>query len=233
MKIGLLGYGKMGKVIERIAQERGHEIVARINRNDDKQELLKSDVVIEFSSPESAIENLKYCINKGIPIICGTTGWNNDIEEIYSLVKEQNAALVHASNFSLGVNLFFELNEKLAALMKPFKDYKLAVKEIHHTEKKDAPSGTAITLAEGIMRQTSYSEWHLGTSNKGTSVAIEALRENDVKGTHVITYDSPVDQIEITHKAHSRDGFALGAVIAAEWVIDKKGSFTMKDVLGI
>ncbi|PRP66562.1 4-hydroxy-tetrahydrodipicolinate reductase [Nonlabens agnitus] len=233
MKIGLLGYGKMGKVIERIAQERGHEIVARINKDDSKNDLEKSDVVIEFTAPESALENLKYCINKQIPIICGTTGWNSSIEEIYKLVSDQNAALVHASNFSLGVNLFFELNKRLAALMEPFEDYQLAVQEIHHTEKADAPSGTAITLAEGIMENTHFKGWHLGKENEKDSIGIEALREHDVKGTHLVSWNSDVDQIEIKHTAHSRDGFALGAVIAAEWLLDKKGSFTMKDVLGL
>ncbi len=233
MKIGLLGYGKMGKVIERIAQERGHEIVARINRKDNKELLVGSDAVIEFSTPESVLKNLKYCINKSIPIVCGTTGWNDSIEEIYNMVKSNEAALVHASNFSLGVNLFFELNKKLAALMQPFDDYKLSVQEIHHTQKIDAPSGTAITLAEGIMEKTDYSQWHLGNNNKNNSIGIEALREHDVKGTHVISYNSPVDQIEITHTAHSRDGFALGAVIAAEWIVGKSGSYTMKDVLGL
>ncbi|KQC33676.1 dihydrodipicolinate reductase [Nonlabens sp. YIK11] len=233
MKIGLLGYGKMGKVIERIAQERGHEIVARINKDDSKNDLEKSDVVIEFTAPESALDNLKYCINKQIPIICGTTGWNSSIEEIYELVSDQNAALVHASNFSLGVNLFFELNKRLAALMEPFEDYQLAVQEIHHTEKADAPSGTAITLAEGIMENTHFTDWHLGKENEKDSIGIEALREHDVKGTHLVSWNSDVDQIEIKHTAHSRDGFALGAVIAAEWLLDKKGSFTMKDVLGL
>ena len=233
MKIGLLGYGKMGKVIERIAQNRGHEIVARINENDSKSDLSKSDVVIEFTAPESAIDNLKYCINNGIPIICGTTGWNNSIEEIYGLVSEKNGALVHASNFSLGVNLFFELNKRLAVLMKPFEEYDLGLQEIHHTEKVDAPSGTAITLAEGIIEHTNFEDWHLGKENKNNSIGIEAIREHDVKGTHLVSYDSDVDKIEIKHTAHSRDGFALGAVIAAEWLLDKKGSYTMKDVLGL
>jgi 4-hydroxy-tetrahydrodipicolinate reductase len=233
MKIGLLGYGKMGKVIEQIALKRGHEIVAKINRSDDKKELLNADVVIEFSAPESAIENLKYCITQNIPIICGTTGWNNDIEEIYGLVKAQNGALVHASNFSLGVNIFFELNKKLAAIMKGFEDYDLRLTEIHHTEKKDAPSGTAITIAEGIIEETDYDKWHLGISNEDTSIGIEALREHDVKGTHLVSYNSTVDQIEIKHTAHSRDGFALGAVIAAEWILGKKGAYGMKEVLGL
>ncbi|WP_041496904.1 4-hydroxy-tetrahydrodipicolinate reductase [Nonlabens marinus] len=233
MKIGLLGYGKMGKVIERIATDRGHEIVAKINRNDDKNELLKADVVIEFSAPESVIKNLKYCINNELSTVCGTTGWNDSIKEIYSLLEAKNGALVHASNFSLGVNIFFELNKKLAAMMNQFDEYNVHLKEIHHTEKKDAPSGTAITVAEGIMENTTYSKWHLGDSNKQESLGIEALREHDVKGTHIVTYNSPVDQIEITHTAHSRDGFALGAVIAAEWIEGKKGVYGMKEVLGL
>lgn len=233
MKIGLLGYGKMGKVIERIALSRDHEIVAKIDRNDERNELLKADVVIEFTSPESVLKNLKYCISNGLPTICGTTGWNESIKEIYSLVNANNGALVHASNFSLGVNLFFELNKKLATMMSDFEDYKVSLQEIHHTEKKDAPSGTAITVAEGIIENSNFTKWHLGTSNKEDSLGIEAIREHDVKGTHVVAYDSDVDQIEITHKAHSRDGFALGAVIAAEWIQGKKGTYGMKDVLGL
>jgi 4-hydroxy-tetrahydrodipicolinate reductase len=233
MKIGLLGYGKMGKVIERVALNRGHEIVAKIDRSDNKNDLLKADVVIEFTSPESVLDNLKYCISNSLPTICGTTGWNSSIREIYNLLEAENGALVHASNFSLGVNIFFELNKKLAAMIHGFEEYNVHLKEVHHTEKKDAPSGTAITIAEGIMENTTFTDWHLGTSNKETSLGIEALREHDVKGTHLVAYDSDVDQIEIKHTAHSRDGFALGAVIAAEWIQGKKGAYGMKDVLGL
>ncbi|WP_194850463.1 4-hydroxy-tetrahydrodipicolinate reductase [Nonlabens antarcticus] len=233
MKIGLLGYGKMGKVIEQIAVQRGHEIVVKIDRSDNKENLKKADVVIEFTAPEAVIDNLKYCITNHLPIICGTTGWNSAIKEIYSLLEQENGALVHASNFSLGVNIFFELNRKLAAMMKGFEEYNVSLQEIHHTEKKDAPSGTAITIAEGIMGETNYKNWHLGNTNQKDSLGIEALREDDVKGTHLVSYDSLVDQIEIKHTAHSRDGFALGAVIAAEWIVGKTGAYGMKEVLGL
>lgn len=233
MKIALLGYGKMGKAIERIALSRGHEIVARIGKNDDLEELKKAQVVIEFTSPASAVPNIKWCLNHQLPLICGTTGWNDHLDEITNEVVRLEGSLVHASNFSLGVNLFFELNKKLAQLMHPYGEYKLQLEEIHHTQKKDAPSGTAVTLAEGILEHTNYSKWHLGEEKKSLSIPVKAVRTEDVKGTHIIEYASEIDSIEIKHTAHTRDGFALGAVIAAEWVLDKKGIFTMKEVLGI
>jgi 4-hydroxy-tetrahydrodipicolinate reductase len=233
MKIALLGYGKMGKAIERIALSRGHEIVARIGKNDDITELKKAQVVIEFTSPASAVSNIKWCLNHQLPLICGTTGWNDHLDEITNEVVRLEGSLVHASNFSLGVNLFFELNKKLAQLMQPYNEYELQLEEIHHTQKKDAPSGTAVTLAEGIVEQTNYSKWHLGEEKKSLSIPVKSVRTEDVKGTHIIEYASEIDSIEIKHTAHTRDGFALGAVIAAEWVLDKKGIFTMKEVLGI
>ncbi|MDP5076795.1 MAG: 4-hydroxy-tetrahydrodipicolinate reductase [Nonlabens sp.] len=233
MKIALLGYGKMGQAIEHVAEKRGHTVVTRVGRNDSMEDIQKADVVIEFTSPESAVNNLKYLIAQGMPTVCGTTGWNNELEEISSLVAAQNGALVHASNFSLGVNIFFELNKKLAAIMADFPDYEVDMTEIHHLEKKDAPSGTAITLAQGIIENTSKTEWHLGQDSTRDSLAIEALREKDVKGTHIVSYKSVIDTLEIKHGAHSREGFAIGAVIAAEWITDKKGVFTMKDVLGL
>ena len=203
MKIGILGYGKMGRVIERIAIERGHEITARIGRDDNMDMLLDCDAVIEFSSPESVIENLNYCFNNSLPVVCGTTGWDAVIEKVYSDVLSKNASLVHASNFSLGVNLFFELNEKLAQLMSGFENYDIALKEIHHVQKKDAPSGTAISIAHGIFKHTHYRNYHLGDSNEKESLGIEALRIDDVKGTHQVNYHSAVDQITLTHTAHS------------------------------
>jgi 4-hydroxy-tetrahydrodipicolinate reductase len=233
MKIGILGYGKMGKVIDRIAQERGHEVVARNRRGDSLENLKSADVVIEFSSPESVMQNLEYCLINNLPTICGTTGWNESMDTVKTMVAQNSGSLVHASNFSLGVNLFFELNQKLAAMMAPFDNYKVQLQEIHHTEKKDAPSGTAISIAQGIIEETSFSHWHLGTVNEQESIGIEALRQEDVKGTHVVNYNSEIDQLQIKHTAHSRDGFALGAIIAAEWIIDRKGIFTMKNVLGL
>ncbi len=234
MKIALLGYGKMGKTIERIAEDRGHTIIARIGRNDSIEDNIKNaDAVIEFTSPESVLKNLFKVIPSGIPLICGTTGWNDHLNEIEKLVADNNGSMVHASNFSLGVNLFFELNKKLAQMMQSFPEYEVSMQEIHHTEKKDAPSGTAITLFEGISEKLSKENWHLGIQSNDTSIAIEAIREEDVKGTHSVTYKNEIDSIEIIHKANTRDGFALGSVIAAEWLIDKKGIYTMKDVLGL
>jgi len=233
MKIALLGYGKMGQAIEQVAEERGHTVVTRIGRNDSIEDITKADVVIEFTSPESAVNNLKFLIAQGIPTVCGTTGWNNELEEITELVGLKKGSLVHASNFSLGVNIFFELNKKLAAIMASFPEYDVAMTEIHHIEKKDAPSGTAITLAQGIIDNSSKENWHLGPDSTDGSIAIEALRENDVKGTHIVRFKSSIDTLEIKHAAHNRDGFAIGAVIAAEWLAGKKGVFTMKDVLGL
>ncbi|AZQ44268.1 4-hydroxy-tetrahydrodipicolinate reductase [Nonlabens ponticola] len=233
MKIALLGYGKMGKVIDAIAQSRGHEIVARIGRNDDINQVSKAHVVIEFSTPDSVLNNINTCIDLGVPIVCGTTGWNDELSNVSYHVQEKKCGLVYASNFSLGVNLFFELNKKLARMMQKFDQYQVSMQEIHHTQKLDAPSGTAITLAEGIISNTNVQSWELGSEPQDHILPIEALREEDVKGTHIINYDSEVDQIQIKHTAHSRNGFALGAVIAAEWLMDKKGVFTMKDVLGL
>jgi 4-hydroxy-tetrahydrodipicolinate reductase len=233
MKIALLGYGKMGHAIEQVAEERGHTVVTRVGRNDSMEDITKADVVIEFTSPESAVNNLKFLIAQGIPTICGTTGWNDKLAEITALVKAKNGALVHASNFSLGVNIFFELNEKLADIMAGFQEYHVQMTEIHHLEKKDAPSGTAITLAQGLINNSNKIAWHLGQDSTDSSIAIEALRENDVKGTHIISYKSGTDTLEIKHAAHNREGFAIGAIIAAEWIVGKKGVFTMKNVLGL
>jgi 4-hydroxy-tetrahydrodipicolinate reductase len=232
MKIALLGYGKMGKVIERIALERGCEIVLKKDQDNTFEGLLNADVAIDFSVPDSAVTNISECLNNGIPVISGTTGWLADYPKMVQLCEEKNGSFIYASNFSLGVNVFFELNEYLAKIMANLKQYKVSMEEIHHTQKLDAPSGTAITLAEGIIRQMDYTNWTLETpiSNE---IHIEAKRIENIPGTHSIFYDSEVDQIEIKHTAHSREGFALGAVVAAEWLLGKKGVFTMKDVLGI
>lgn len=232
MKIALLGYGKMGKVIERIALERGHEIVLKKDQNNTFEGLLNADVAIDFSVPNSAVDNITECLNDGIPVISGTTGWLADYPKMVQLCEEKNGSFIYASNFSLGVNVFFELNEYLAKMMANLKQYKVSMEEIHHTQKLDAPSGTAITLAEGVIKYTDYANWTLETpiSNE---IHIEAKRIENVPGTHSIFYDSEVDQIEIKHTAHSREGFALGAVVAAEWLVGKKGVFTMKDVLGL
>ena len=232
MKIALLGYGKMGKVIERIALERGHKIVLKKDHDSSFEGLENTDVAIDFSVPDSAVENISECFNKDIPVISGTTGWLADYPKMVELCNAKNGSFIYGSNFSLGVNVFFELNEYLAKMMANLKQYKVSMEEIHHTQKLDAPSGTAITLAEGVIKHTDYANWTLETpiSNE---IHIEAKRIENIPGTHSIFYDSEVDQIEIKHTAHSREGFALGAVIAAEWLVGKKGVFTMKDVLGL
>ena len=232
MKIALLGYGKMGKVIERIALQRGHEIVLRKGRSDSFEYLEKADVAIDFSVPDSAVNNISTCLEKGIPVVSGTTGWLEDYHKMVNLCKEKNAAFIYGSNFSLGVNLFFELNDYLAKMMAKFNQYKVSMEEIHHTQKLDKPSGTAISLANSIINHTDKNNWSIENPN-ADDVFIDVKRIDAVPGTHSIFYASEVDTIEIKHTAHSRDGFALGAVIAAEWIIGKKGVFTMKDVLDL
>jgi len=232
MKIALLGYGKMGKAIERIAIERGHEIVLKKSISDSFDGLEKADVAIDFSAPDSAVHHISECLNQGIPVISGTTGWLENYEDIARLCQEKNGSFIYGSNFSLGVNLFFLLNEKLATMMKAFPDYKVEMEEVHHTQKLDAPSGTAISLANQIIQNTSYTSWQLGQT-KNQTIGIEAKRIENVPGTHSVFYKSAIDEIEIKHTAHSREGFALGAIMASEWIIGKKGIFTMKDVLGL
>ena len=230
MKIALLGYGKMGNVIERIALGRGHEIVLRKNISDSFEGLENADVAIDFSAPDAAVSNISTCLNTGIPIVSGTTGWLEEYENIVTLCKEKNGAFIYGSNFSLGVNLFFELNDYLAKIMSKFDQYKVEMEEIHHLQKLDAPSGTAISLANGIINNSTYKNWTLEKS-KSDEIFIDAKRIDNVPGTHTVSYNSEVDLIEIKHVAHNREGFALGAVIAAEFLKDKKGIFTMKDVL--
>ena len=230
MKIALLGYGKMGKVIERIALERGHEIVMRKSGKDTFEGLENADVAIDFSIPDAAVTNISTCLNSNMPVISGTTGWLDNYDKMVSLCEEKSGAFIYGSNFSLGVNIFFELNDHLAKIMARFDQYKVAMEEIHHTQKLDAPSGTAITLAKGIIDNSDYSSWALENA-KEDEILIDAKRIENVPGTHTVIYNSEVDALEIKHTAHNREGFALGAVIAAEWIQDKKGVFTMKDVL--
>ena len=232
MKIALLGYGRMGQEIEKIATSRGHEIVIRKDAGD-SIDITKADVAIDFSIPTSAFENISNCLENNVPVISGTTGWLEKYTEAVNLCKEKKGAFIYASNFSVGVNIFFELNKQLAKMMSNLEDYTISMEEIHHTKKLDAPSGTAITLAEGIIENTSKENWKLGTEISETNIPIEAKRIPDVPGTHTVWYSSEVDTIEIKHTAHNRKGFALGAVIAAEWIIGKTGVFTMKDVLNI
>lgn len=233
MKIVLIGYGKMGKTIERIAQSRGHEIVGRIDVGDDIDSFDKpADVAIEFTQPKAAVNNLKTCFDKGIPVVCGTTGWLKNKDEVENHCRAKNGTLLYSSNFSLGVNLFFKLNEYLAKLMDRYNQYNVSIDETHHTQKQDAPSGTAITLAQGVIKNLRRKkEWSLGATENPDALVINSFRIDPAPGTHVVKYSSEVDDIEITHTAHSREGFALGAVLVAEWIAGKKGIFTMDDFL--
>lgn len=235
MKIALLGYGKMGKTIEKLALEKGHQVVFVSERNTDFSGLELADVAIEFSVPEAAFQHITKCFEMEIPVVCGTTGWLSKYDEALKVCEERNGSFIYASNFSIGVNIFFELNRKLAEMMSTHKGYTVFMEEIHHTQKLDAPSGTAISLANAIIENTHYAEWHLGKTavKEVKSIPIEAKREGDVKGTHIVKYQSEIDTISIAHEAHSREGFALGAILAAEWLIGKKGVFSMKNVLGL
>ncbi|MBF4485652.1 4-hydroxy-tetrahydrodipicolinate reductase [Flavobacterium sp. CSZ] len=232
MKIALLGYGKMGKVIERIALERGHEIVLKKDEFNTYDGLSTADVAIDFSVPTAAVSNISSCFNNNVPVVSGTTGWLEHFDEMVALCNEKQGGFISSSNFSLGVNIFFELNDYLAKIMSQFDSYKVSMEEIHHTQKLDAPSGTAISLAKGVIENSNYTNWTLDQA-KTNEIHIEAKRIGDVPGTHTVTYDSIVDSIELKHTAHNREGFALGAVIAAEWLAGKTGIYSMKDVLNL
>ncbi|MEN9487173.1 MAG: 4-hydroxy-tetrahydrodipicolinate reductase [Bacteroidota bacterium] len=233
MKIALVGYGKMGKIIHQIALKRGHDVVATLDETPTLEKLNNPDVVIEFSSPESAFGNIKFCLENKIPVVAGTTGWLEKKPEVEKIALENETGFLYGSNFSLGVNLFFALNEKLAEMMSPFQnDYSCQLEEIHHIHKLDAPSGTAISIAEGIFKHSDFKSWKLDET-QGTELGITAIREGEVPGTHSVFYRSEVDEIEIKHTAFNRNGFAVGAVIAAEWLPGKVGNFGMKQVLGL
>lgn len=233
MKIALLGYGKMGKVIEKIAVSRGHEVTLKIDKDSTPYDITSVDVAINFSTPESAVENIRIALENNIPVISGTTGWLSEMESIITLCAAKNGAFIYASNFSLGVNIFFELNKHLAKMMKNLSDYQVDIEEIHHTQKQDAPSGTAITLAEDVIQHSTHDSWGLAPLKDNNKLAITAKRIDSVPGTHTVNYSSEVDRISLTHTAHNREGFGLGAVVAAEWILGKTGVFTMNDVLNI
>ena len=236
MKIALIGYGKMGHMIEEIALQRGHEVVLKIDISNqqefNKENVSKADVAIEFTGPESAFNNVMKCLQFGVPTVTGSTGWNNKIEEAKSYCKENNGSFLQTSNFSIGVNIFFEVNKMLAKLMASQPEYDVTMREIHHTAKKDAPSGTAVTLAEQILSNLPRkTNWVNQSAENKEQLSIISERIDPAPGTHYVKYSSEVDDIEIIHTAHSRKGFALGAVLAAEHISDKKGIFSMKDVL--
>jgi 4-hydroxy-tetrahydrodipicolinate reductase len=238
MRIALIGYGKMGKTIERIAIERGHTISAIIDVHN-KEDIKKlnggiADVAIEFSQPESAFLNISHCIENNLPIVSGTTGWLQQKPVLDEICRQNNGSFFYASNYSIGVNIFFHLNKILAGLMKKFPDYAVEMEEIHHIEKKDSPSGTAITLAEGLMSQnSSKTKWVNEPTENTDELEIISKRIENVPGTHTVFYNSPIDTIEIKHTAHSREGFAQGAVMAAEWTAKNRGVFGMNDLLKI
>jgi len=233
MNIALLGYGRMGKTIEQIAIKRGHNIVLKVDKNDLDYDITKADVAIDFSIPTVAFKNISNCLNNNVPVISGTTGWLDNYNKAVTLCEEKKGAFIYASNFSLGVNIFFELNKTLAKMMSNLEQYNISMEEIHHTKKLDAPSGTAISLAEDIIANSNkYSGWKLDEKTD-KDISIAAKRIGDVPGTHTVTYESEVDTVTIEHVAHNRQGFALGAVIAAEWIVGKTGVFTMNDVLNI
>ena len=238
MRIALVGYGKMGKAIEQIAIEKGHEVVLKIgtaNKQElNKEHLQNADVVIEFTRPEAAHENVLTCLKAGVPVVCGTTGWNEGLDHAKMVALDNDVSFLHASNFSVGVNIFFEVNKFLAAMMKEHTDYEVIMEETHHTQKKDAPSGTAITLAEQIIEKIGRKKhWTKEVTNDDDKFPIIAHRIENVPGTHNVRYTSAIDDIEIIHTAHNREGFARGAVLAAEFIAGKTGVFTMKDVLGL
>lgn len=238
MKIALIGYGKMGKAIESIAVEKGHEIVLKIDISNPEdftaEKMTLADVAIEFTGPHSAFANVMKCLEFGVPIVCGSTGWLQQWKEVVAFCEKQDGTLVYASNYSIGVNLFFELNTRLAVLMDKYPEYGVSMEEIHHMEKKDAPSGTAITLAEQILQQSSRKKaWVNHPDQNPANLEIISLREDPAPGTHKIKYASPIDTIEIIHTAHNRIGFAGGAVLAAEFAIHKIGIFGMREVLGL
>jgi 4-hydroxy-tetrahydrodipicolinate reductase len=237
MKIALIGYGKMGKEIEQVAIGRGHEIVLKVDQQKSRsitpRELQQAEAAIEFSTPESAFKNILLCFDAGVPVVAGTTGWLDKMDQAKSACLSSEGTLFYASNYSIGVNIFFQLNRYLASIMNNYEEYGPSIEEIHHIHKKDSPSGTGITLAEDLLREISRKQtWQEGSPTGSSVLPIDSRREGEVPGTHTVRYTSPVDAIEITHIAHNRKGFALGAVLAAEWIQGRKGVFGMNDLLG-
>lgn len=238
MRIALIGYGKMGKAIEEVALHRGHEIVLKIDQPNlhefTRENLSGAEAAIEFTNPHSAPDNVKKLLEYGVPVVCGSTGWTDQLATMIALCTDKGGAFAYSSNYSVGVNIFFEVNKKLAALMAPHKEYEVILEEIHHTQKKDAPSGTAITLAEQVLTEVKRKkQWVNELSDNPEDLEIISQREDPAPGTHSVKYSSVIDTIEIIHTAHNRTGFATGAVLAAEFLKDRKGFFSMKDVLGL
>ncbi|BAV94292.1 4-hydroxy-tetrahydrodipicolinate reductase [Ichthyobacterium seriolicida] len=231
MNIALLGYGKMGKAIEKTAVEKGYKIVARIEKKQSNINFNNADIAIEFSTPSGAFENIKQCIENKIPVISGTTGWLDNYPQIVELCTKHEGTFLYSSNFSIGVNIFFEIIKKTSKIMSKFKNYSVGIEEIHHTEKKDSPSGTAIKIAEEIINQTDKTRWILNHSQRPEDIPIVAKRVDNTTGTHTVLYKSDIDDIEIKHTAHSREGFVMGVMLASEWILGKKGVFSFRDIL--
>lgn len=232
MKIALIGYGKMGKAIEAMAVAKGHTIITQIDSSSSLSPIHQADVAIEFSQPAAVVRNLTACFEAGVPVVCGTTGWLAEIKKVEEQCIQLGGTFFYASNFSLGVNIFFKVNELLAGMMNQYPAYDISIDEIHHTQKKDAPSGTAITLADGILKKVARkNEWVNQQSGNPSQIAIQSIRMDPAPGTHTVKYTSPIDDIEIKHTAHSRDGFAMGALLVAEWIRGKKGVLGMGDFL--
>lgn len=238
MKIALIGYGKMGKEIEGIALKRGHSITIIIDQNNlqdtDSPAFKQADVAIEFTTPYSALNNIRACVDSNVPVVCGSTGWLDHLEEVTKYVNDRNGALFYSSNYSLGVNIFFKVNQYLASIMSKFNDYSVEVEEWHHNQKLDSPSGTAITIAEDILKSyPNKTEWVNQSVNDKTKLGIISIRKGEIPGTHTVSYNNPIDTISLTHEAKSRQGLALGAVLAAEFLAGKTGIFTMNDLLAL
>lgn len=244
MKIALIGYGKMGKTIHEVAKEKNERlgkseinidlIIDVDNRNTiTKEELQQVDVAIEFTSPHTAVENIQWCFDANIPVVVGSTGWTEKLAEIQEYARQNNKAFLFAPNFSIGVNIFFEVNRYLAQIMNKHEEYNISLEEIHHTEKKDAPSGTALHAALDILKRIERkTNWENQDTNDASTLSIISKREDHVPGTHLVTYESSIDRIDLVHTAHNRKGFASGALLAAEWLVGKKGAYSMEDVLG-
>lgn len=238
MKLALIGYGKMGKIIERIALERGHTVIGKASSTQpiDTLDFSKVDVAIEFTTPTFVVKHIEYCLEHETPIVVGTTAWSEHLDFVKTLVEQNNGGILYSSNFSIGVNIFFDINKRLAKLMANHSEYTPSLEETHHVHKLDAPSGTAVTIANDMMLENDHiRSWKLGEGTPPVvqqgQLAVTSYRKPDVPGTHIVTYESPIDSIQLSHTAHSREGFALGAVIAAEFLQGKKGTFTMQDVI--
>lgn len=233
MKIALIGYGKMGKCIESEAILRGHNIVLKTSITPKIEEIKYADIAIEFSNPKSAFQNVKICLENKIPVVCGTTGCLEEINDLKKICKKENSTFIYSSNFSIGMNIFFKINKDLAKIMKKYNEYNVNIEEIHHKEKLDIPSGTSIYLANDIIKETNKKEWTIKNCENKNKILIKYKRLENIPGTHIINYKSNIDKLQIKHKAYNRRGFAIGAIIAAEWIKNKNGIFSMQDVLKI